>query len=56
MKSQNLKKLHHKYDKKKGEASCMTMVGILSIGARNMEEVTEQYVKMARWLLRLHGN
>jgi len=40
----------------KGEASCMTMVGILSTGVRSKEEVTEQYMKMARWLLRLHGN
>jgi len=40
----------------KGEASCMTMVRILATGARSKEEVTEQYAKMARWLLRLHGN
>jgi mRNA deadenylase 3'-5' endonuclease subunit Ccr4 len=51
----NLKETH-KYDKMKGEASCMTMVGILSTGARSKEEVTEQYAEMARWLLRLHGN
>lgn len=41
MESQTLKKLHHKYDEMKGEASCMTMVGILSTAARHKEEVTE---------------
>jgi hypothetical protein len=41
MESQTLKKLHYKHDKMKGEASCMTMVGILSTGARSREEVTE---------------
>jgi hypothetical protein len=41
MESQTLKKLHHKYDEMKGEASSMTMVGILSTGTRSKVEVTE---------------
>jgi hypothetical protein len=40
MESQTLNKRHHKYDEIKGEASCMTTVGILATGARSKEEVT----------------